>query len=346
MFFCLILTGLGFVSKNTPPSDILPMKVLWKFNLDEHNSTQPVPVFDKGSIYIYTNQGKLFALDPKKGSKKWEFKAKGKVYSPPSISNDIIYFSSYDGTLYALYASNAKVKWTAKSFTELAATPYPVGNKEIFVIKKNNIIGYDLETGLDLWKKECYVMHYNTIYYNPDYLIFTDNSRFVASKVKNCEVVWDFAPGNMRVDYYKVLDDVIVLSTAKILFVFNKNDGRELWKLSTNPKEIEMKGPIFTAFDNELFVVTKNQVNIYDIKTGGLKKTFKNKEDIKRIVVTESKMLLFNELDEIYLVNRSEYKKGEKYNISEKIESELYYLNNQLYFINTEDQLVSVAVPE
>lgn len=337
----------GFISIHlTPPPEALPMKVLWKFNLAEHNSTQPIPVFDKGTIYIYNNQGKLFALDPKKGSKKWEFKASGKIYSHPTIFNDIIYLASYDGTLYSLYSAGPKIKWTAKTFTELAATPYIIENKEVIIIKKDKILGYDLETGLDLWKKDCTVMNYKEIYNYSDFLLFTDNNRFVAEKVKNCEMVWDYSPGNMRVDYYQVTNDNVILSSAKTLFILNLNDGKEVWKHNTNPKEILIKGPKFTVYEDEIFVVVKNQVMVYDIKTGGLKKIIKNKEEIKRIVVTEDKILLFNLTDEIYLINRSDYKKGEKYIINEKINSELYYFDNQLYFINLEDNLVAVAIPQ
>lgn len=346
VLFSMFLVTTGFISyRLTQPTEDLPLKVLWKFNL-ESNSTLPVPLFEKGTIYIYNNQGKLYALDPKKGAKKWEFNPSGKMYSPPLIFNDIIYLLGYDGNLYSLYSSNAKIKWSAKTFTELAATPHIVGGKEIIIIKNNKIQSFDLETGLDLWKKDCSVMNYKEIYNYPDFLLYSDNTRFVAEKVQKCETVWDYSPGNMRVDYYQTTNDNIALSTTKFLFFLNLTDGKEVWKLSTNPKEISMKGPLFTIFEDEIFVVTKNIVRIYDTKAGGLKKTFKNKEDIKRILVTDQKMLLFNQLDEVYLINRSEYKKGDKYTLNEKIKSELYIFNNQLYFINSEDNLVAVAIPQ
>jgi outer membrane protein assembly factor BamB len=336
----------SFVSDQAirPPED-LPMKTLWKFKL-ESNSTLPVPIFDKGSIYIYNNQGNLFALDPKKGGKKWEFKTSGKLYAPPSILNDVLYVLGYDGNLYALYTANAKIKWSAKTYTELATTPYTVGGKEVIIIRGNKMQGFELETGLDLWKKDCSVMNYKAIYNYPDFLLFTDNSRFVAAKATKCETVWDYEPGNMKVDYSQATNDNVIISTAKTLFIIGITDGKVVWKLNANPKEIPEKGPIFSIFENEIFVVTKNLVKIYDFKTGVLKKTFKNKEDIKRIVVTDQKMLLFNEMDEVYLINRSEYKKGEKYIISEKIKSELYLFNNQLYFIDSEDNLVAIAIPQ
>ena len=189
-------------------------------------------------------------------------------------------------------------------------------------------------------------MNYTEIFSYQNFLLYTDNNRFVADKVKNCEPVWDYAPGNMRVDYFKVTNENIVLSTAKTLFIINVNDGKEVWKHNTNPKEILMKGPIFTIYEDEIFVVVKNQVMIYDIKSGGLKKTYKNKEEIKRIIVTENKILLFNSIDEVYLINRSDYKKGDKYILNEKINSELYYINNQLYFINSEDNLVAIEIPQ
>ena len=71
ILFSMCFGSTGFVSNHLmrPPED-LPLKVLWKFNL-ESNSTLPIPVFDKGTIYIYNNQGKLYALDPKKGAKIW-----------------------------------------------------------------------------------------------------------------------------------------------------------------------------------------------------------------------------------------------------------------------------------
>jgi outer membrane protein assembly factor BamB len=345
-FICLYLLSTSFKSDHStrPPED-LPMKTLWKFNL-ESNSTLPIPVFDKGTIYIYNNQGKLYALDPKKGAKKWEFKASGKLYSPPSILNDVMYVLGYDGNLYALYTANAKIKWSAKTFPELGATPYAVGGKEVVIIRGNKMQAFDLETGLDLWKKDCSVMNYRDIYNYPDFLLYTDHTRFVAEKVSKCETVWDYIPGNMTVDYYQATNDNVILSTDKILFVLNVNEGKVAWKLNTNPKEISTKGPIFGTFENEIFVVTNNLVRIYDLKSGALKKTFKNKEDIKRILVTDQKMLLFNELDEVYLINRSEYKKGDKYILNEKIKSDLYLFNNQLYFIDTEDNLVAVEIPQ
>jgi outer membrane protein assembly factor BamB len=343
---CFFLVSFQKISlKPLQPSDDIPLKVLWKFNLGS-NSTMPVPVFDKASIYIYNNEGKLFALDPKKGGKKWEFKASGKLYSPPYIYNDIIYLLGYDGNLYSLYASNAKIKWQAKTYSDLAATPYVLDGKEVIVIRYDKLQGFDLETGLDLWKKDCYVMNYKDIFNYPDHLLYTDNTRFIAEIPGKCKGIWDYAPGNMKADYYRITEDYIVLSTPKIIFTINIKDGKDVWKLNINPKEIAAKGPVIYTFDNELFVATNNLVRIYDLKTGTLKKTFKNKDDIKRILVTKEKMLLFNENDEIYLVNKLEYKKGEKYILNEKIKSELYLYNNQIYFIDSDDNLAAVAIPQ
>ena len=59
-----------------------------------------------GTIYVGSDDNNLYAINPD-GSKKWNFKTSGDVYSSPAIGSDgTIYIGTYDGVLQAVNGNN------------------------------------------------------------------------------------------------------------------------------------------------------------------------------------------------------------------------------------------------
>ena len=68
-----------------------------------------------GTVYVGSVGNKIYALDGKTGTKKWEFKTGSWVHSSPAVSAEgILYVGSTDNKVYAIHASSkglAKSPW-------------------------------------------------------------------------------------------------------------------------------------------------------------------------------------------------------------------------------------------
>jgi len=69
---------------------------------------------DGATIFIGSNDNKVYALYAATGTEKWSFVTGGQVYSSPAVSPDgaTIFIGSYDNKVYALYASTGTEKWS------------------------------------------------------------------------------------------------------------------------------------------------------------------------------------------------------------------------------------------
>ena len=68
-----------------------------------------------GTVYVGSDDKKLYAINPKSGVKLWEFETGGYVFSSPAIGSDgTVYVGSGDGKLYAIKTGSkglAKSPW-------------------------------------------------------------------------------------------------------------------------------------------------------------------------------------------------------------------------------------------
>lgn len=82
----------------------------WEFATDDDVLSSP-SIGSDGTIYLGSEDGKLYAINPANGSKKWGFATDGYVYSPTIGSDGTIYVGSADSKLYAVNPANGSKKW-------------------------------------------------------------------------------------------------------------------------------------------------------------------------------------------------------------------------------------------
>ena len=91
-----------------------PGTVLWEFETGGAVDSCPVLGAD-GTVYVGSNDNKVYALDGKTGAKIWEFETGSYVGSSPSVGADgILYVGSYDKKVYAIKTDSkglAKSPW-------------------------------------------------------------------------------------------------------------------------------------------------------------------------------------------------------------------------------------------
>lgn len=84
-------------------------RVRWTFHTKGEIVSSPA-VAD-GVVYVGSNDGNLYAIDQRTGTKKWVFKTDARIPSSPAVADRLVYFTSYDGNFYAVDAASGTVKW-------------------------------------------------------------------------------------------------------------------------------------------------------------------------------------------------------------------------------------------
>ncbi len=65
-----------------------------------------------GTVYVGSNDNKLYAINPKSGVKLWEFETGHRVFSSPAIGSDgTVYVGSEDKKLYAINPKSGVKLW-------------------------------------------------------------------------------------------------------------------------------------------------------------------------------------------------------------------------------------------
>lgn len=117
----------GFLYAVTPDGE-----ELWRFEIGDLARVSPA-IGPDGTVYVGAGDGVFYALDAEDGTPEWEFPAGGPVFSDPSIddggtaddfSDDVVYFGSDDGNLYALNTQgDDRERWTYKAGGPIRTSP-------------------------------------------------------------------------------------------------------------------------------------------------------------------------------------------------------------------------------
>jgi outer membrane protein assembly factor BamB len=94
--------------------------IKWRF--ETNNSVYSTPALDKDdNIYFGSEEGTLYSLTPE-GNLRWQFQARGPIYTSPVVGKNGIYFGCSDSTLYCL-DFNGKKLWEFRVNEEIYSTP-------------------------------------------------------------------------------------------------------------------------------------------------------------------------------------------------------------------------------
>ncbi len=137
----------------TDSSGTLPQgKLKWVFSTGApiHSS----PAVADGTVYVGSQDFKLYALDAATGAKLWEYKTGSWVESSPAIVNGVVYFGSNDGRLYALDAHSGEKLWSFKAKYAIMSSPAVADGIVYFGADDCRVYALDAVTGEKLWDFE------------------------------------------------------------------------------------------------------------------------------------------------------------------------------------------------
>jgi len=65
----------------------------------------------RGQVYLGSDDGVFYAIDPKDGSTRWSFRGKGSIESRPEVGPALVYFTSAANRVVALDAATGGKRW-------------------------------------------------------------------------------------------------------------------------------------------------------------------------------------------------------------------------------------------
>jgi len=93
----------------------IPGRIQWEFKTGNVVSSSPAIGAD-GTVYVGSDDTKVYALDGKIGAKQWQFQTGVDVYSSPAIGADgTVYVGSKDQKVYALDGKTGVKQWEFKT---------------------------------------------------------------------------------------------------------------------------------------------------------------------------------------------------------------------------------------
>ncbi len=112
------------------------------------------PVLNGGVLYFGTWDGSVYALDTTSVKPLWTFETNDKVKGGVALARGILLAPSYDGNLYALDAKTGEERWVGTPGTPLYSTPAVAGGLVYVGSTGGSIYAYDLETGALAWSRQ------------------------------------------------------------------------------------------------------------------------------------------------------------------------------------------------
>lgn len=130
----------------------------------DHGYASGTPACDETGVYAFFGTSGVVAYDLQ-GNLKWQADVGNKTAGFGSASSPILYkdfviinASIESETVYALEKATGKVAWKAENIVRAWTTPsivdVPGGKQELVVNQKNQILGFDPDTGKQLWTCE------------------------------------------------------------------------------------------------------------------------------------------------------------------------------------------------
>ncbi|HYE33302.1 MAG TPA: PQQ-binding-like beta-propeller repeat protein [Methylomirabilota bacterium] len=107
----------GFTGATLPNT----LSLSWSFKTGGPVKSSPAIVGDR--VYIGSDDGHLYALNTKDGTKAWAFKTEGPIESSPLVLDGRVYFGSADGALYAVDAKSGQLAWKTMTGDKILGAP-------------------------------------------------------------------------------------------------------------------------------------------------------------------------------------------------------------------------------
>ena len=116
------------------------------------NEVLSSPAVANGAVYFTSYDGNLYAIDTTSGTERWRFTTKVYCRSSPAVVNGIVYDGSFDHNFYAIDAASGTEKWRFTTGDVVDSSPTVANGIVYFGSRDNNTYAIDAVTGKEKWR--------------------------------------------------------------------------------------------------------------------------------------------------------------------------------------------------
>jgi outer membrane protein assembly factor BamB len=237
----------------------------WRFKAGDMIMSSPA-IYDK-KVYFGSYDGHLYVLDANTGQEVWKFKTLGNgqpidsfpnpgkrdpndyvdlgaIVSDPAISKGVVYFSSYDGHVYALDANTGTEKW--KFITNGYPTTPAISNETVYFGSHDSFYALD-NKGQVKW--EFSIEDSKKFYYSPaavanDVVYFASfvnhnesnleqydqySHYLYAATEETGQIIWK-SEISSSAHWLTISNNFLYFYAGNSIFAFSTDTGKEQWK--------------------------------------------------------------------------------------------------------------------
>ena len=168
-------------------------------------------------IYFGSDDGYLYAIDSE-GKLKWKFKSDGRICSSPAVKDSVVYFNNYKGMFYAINCRTGQMIWNFKTDGESVRTGKGLNGSTPKDMIMNDTWDFYLSSP---------VIADNTVYFGSGFNVYAIN-------LNNHQVVWKFTAPNVVHSSPAVYDGIIYFGCwDSNLYALNALTGSKIWSFQT-----------------------------------------------------------------------------------------------------------------
>lgn len=223
--------------------DLRSKSELWRLAIPQGVEASGAVVRD--TLFVGSNNGKVYSVDMAKGTINWEFDTKSEVVAEPLLDEGVLYFISGAQSVYALDASSGKQIWiysrqdTSGSMTIRGGSKPALSNGVLYSgFSDGSLVALNSKTGTEQWE---ITLNRNTRFkdidsspvIDEDILLINsyDDKLYCISKNKG-EIMWSSPYGGSSTPLVDG-DRIFSGSSRGEMVALNKKDGALLWKHET-----------------------------------------------------------------------------------------------------------------
>jgi serine/threonine protein kinase len=147
-------------------------------------------------VYVGTENGDFFCIDFQ-GRIKWRARAKRGITSSPSVADDIIYYGSIDGFMYAMDVETGWGVWRFRMMKGTVSSPTINENYVYFGSADEHIYCIDTRTSKEIWRYKTDHQISSSPYIHHEVLFCggVDNNMYCLDR-KTGNLIWKFPTGD------------------------------------------------------------------------------------------------------------------------------------------------------
>jgi len=221
---------------------------VWKFKTGNWIASSPIVWNEK--IYIGSYDCNMYCLNLG-GEELWRFRMGAEMWGmheSPTVYDDILYFASMDGYLYALDADTGKEIWKAMTGKYGNAIQPFVNEKFVLQPSRDEILFAFTRDGKELWRFNLGNLPSPPVVYKDTIFIGNESGTLRALTLEGKEK-WRFQTGGKIFGTVVIWKDMIYLPSYDCHLYCLNMEGEELWRFATSDLTKVKLAPPHDAFE-------------------------------------------------------------------------------------------------